>query len=483
MSNQNNNSNAGNNNVNVINKNVNTTQAAGGAKTTGAVKSTGVTKSTGGAKKGGSNVQNDVSNAVSFCKRNVRYIAAAGLFGVIVFFLVKSLATNADDEPKNDPPVAVSTETEAATTETEQQEDYAVDAYPQINELVSNYYTAYANGDMDALSALTENMSETEKSYISVFSEQVEQYENISCYTKRGLDDTSYIVSVSLEMRFKGIDTTAPGLDFFYARTREDGSMYFDQRYGQYNLTNEEQELEPDVKAWIDAFLQQDDFIALSNQVEANYTLALESDEKLKEMAKTTIPDIIKIWKADQVAAAQKAEEEAAKKAEEEKKAAEEEAAKKAEEEKKAAELASAVTVYAIDNVNVRAEGSESAEIIGKLEVGAQTTRLEEKDGWSRIDYSNGTQGYVKSDYLSTDSNDVPAAAPEGEKDANGLAEWSTVTLKETVNIRESMSTDSAKVATAYAGEKVTVVMSYAEGWTKVSYNDLVGYIKTDLLK
>ena len=189
--------------------------------------------------------------------------------------------------------------------------------------------------------------------------------------------------------------------------------------------------------------------------------------------------------KADQVATAQAAEEEAAKKAEEEKKAAEEEAAKKAEEEKKAQELASAVTVYAIDNVNVRAEGSESAEIIGKLEVGSQTTRLEEKDGWSRIDYSNGTQGYVKSDYLSTDQSAVPSSTSEGEgeKDSNGLAEWSTVTLKETVNIRESMSTDSAKVATAFSGEKVTVVMSYAEGWTKVSYNDLVGYIKTDLLK
>lgn len=483
MSNQENNSNAGNNNVNVINKNVNNAHASGGARTTGAA------KSAQGAKNGGSNVQNDVSNAVSFCRRNLRYIAAGGLFIAVVVFLLKSSAGsagNADAEPKNDPPVVA--ETEVTPTETEKEEDYAVDAYPQINELVSNYYTAYANGDMDALAALTENMSETEKSYISVFSEQVEKYENISCYTKKGLDDTSYIVSVSLEMKFKDIETTAPGLDFFYARTREDGSLYFDQRYGQFNLANEEQELEPDVKALIDSFLQQEDFIALSNQVETNYAQALESDEKLKEMAKTTLPDIIKIWKADQVAAAQAAEEEAAKKAEEEKKAAEEEAAKKAEEEKKAQELASAVTVYAIDNVNVRAEGSESAEIIGKLEVGSQTTRLEEKDGWSRIDYSNGTQGYVKSDYLSTDSSAVPSStsdgeASDGEKDANGLAEWSTVTLKETVNIRESMSSDSAKVATAFSGEKVTVVMSYAEGWTKVSYNDLVGYIRTDLLK
>lgn len=439
--------------------------------------------------KNGSNVHNDFSNAVSFCKKNVRYIAAAGLFIVVVVFLVKSSAGNAGTTPKI---VQASTEqtevpaTEAAT-EKEVSQDYAKDAYPQINELVSNYYTAYANGDLDALASLTENMSETEKSYITVLSDKIEQYENIACYTKPGLDDKSYIVSATLEMKFKDVEATAPGLDFFYVRTREDGSLYIDARYCQFNMHQKEQELEPDVEALIDQFLKQEDFIALSSQVTASYNQALESDGKLKEMAETIIPDMISIWQLDQVSAAKAAEEEAAKKAEEEKKAAEEEAARKAEEEKKAAEAAAAVTVFATDNVRVRAEASESAEIIGMLETGAQTTRLEDKDGWSRIDYSNGTQGYVKSDYLTTDQSAVPATdnagSSDGEKDANGLAEWSTVTLKETVNIRESMSTDSAKVATAFAGEKVTVVMSYAEGWTKVSYGDLVGYIKTDLLK
>ncbi len=469
MSNQNNNSNETKSNANV-NNNVS-------AKDT----------------KSGGNNQNDFSGALSFCAKNVRYIAAAGLFVAVVVFLVKSSAGNAGTAPKDDTPL-VATEAAPTETETEANKDYVKDAYPQINELVSNYYTAYANGDLDSLTALTENMSETEKSYITVFSEQVDQYENISCYTKAGLDNASYIVSISLEMKFKDIETTAPGLDFFYVRTREDGSLYIDQRYSQFNLANEEQELEPEIQTLIEEFKQQEDVIALQNQVETKYAEAIATDEKLKEMAKTTLPAAIKLWKADQVAAAQKAEEEAAKKAEEEKKKAEEEAAKKAEEEKKAAEQAAAVAVYATDNVNVRAEASESAEILGKLETGAQTTRLEDKDGWSRIDYNNGTQGYVKSEYLTTDKSAVPSqdTADAGDTSdnsgqessgGNSLAEWSTVVLKETVNIRESMSTDSAKVATAFAGEKVTVVMSYAEGWTKVTYGEKVGYIKTDLLK
>ncbi len=474
MSNQNQNSNE--NKTNVVNNNdvkkiVNT---GGGTNSQG---------------KSGSNVQNDLSSFAEFCRRNVRYLAAAGLFLVIVFLLVKGSAGSSGGTKDNKNNVAAaSTETPAKAPETEassETQDFAKDAYPQINELISNYYTAYANGDLDTLAALTQNMTETEKSYISVFSQQVAQYENISCYTKSGLDDTSYIVSVCLDMRFNDIETTAPGLEFFYVRTNPDGSLYIDQRYSQFNLTKHEVALEPEVEALIEDFKQQEDVIALQNQVQTKYTEAIAADESLRVMAETTVPDVIKVWASDQAEAAKAAEEAA--KAEEEaaKKAAEEEAAKKAEEEKKAAELAAAVTVFATSKVNVRAQASEEADIIGQLEAGSQTTRLEDKDGWSRIDYSNGTQGYVKSEYLSTDSNAVASndTAEAAPAEAGGLAEGSTVTLKESVSVRESMSTDSAKVATAYAGEKVIIVMSYAEGWTKVNYNDKIGFIRTDLLQ
>ena len=57
------------------------------------------------------------------------------------------------------------------------------------------------------------------------------------------------------------------------------------------------------------------------------------------------------------------------------------------------------------------------------------------------------------------------------------------ITLTETVNVRKSMSEDAEKVATAFAGEQVTVILSYAEGWTKVNYGDKTGFIKTELLR
>ena len=55
--------------------------------------------------------------------------------------------------------------------------------------------------------------------------------------------------------------------------------------------------------------------------------------------------------------------------------------------------------------------------------------------------------------------------------------------LSNTVNIRSSKSGTASEVAVAYAGEKVTVVMQYSEGWTKVTYKGKEGYVKTEYLK
>lgn len=419
------------------------------------------------------------AQAVTFCRKNVRYIAAAGLFIVLVTVLVRCSGDNgASADNKN-------LGNESAVTATEQTGDYAKDAYPEINQLVSNYYTAYANGDVQTLAALADPISEAEKSYISVFSQYVEGYENISCYTKKGLDDKSYIASVYLEVKFKDVNTTAPGLETFYVRTREDGTLYIDNVYGQFNSEMKEFEADAPISDLLETFSQQEDVVALQTDVQTKYEEALKSDENLKTIVETTVPDAITLWASEQAAAARQAEEQ--KKAEEEaaKKAAEEEAAKKAEEEKKAAELAAAVTVYATAKVNVRAEASETANVIGQLEEGAQTTRLEDKDGWSRIDYNNGTQGYVKSEYLATQTAEAGGKSQNEESEVaeSGLTEGTVITVQESINIREGMSQDSAKIATAFAGEKVTVIMSYAEGWTKVTYQDKTGYIKTELLQ
>ena len=107
-----------------------------------------------------------------------------------------------------------------------------------------------------------------------------------------------------------------------------------------------------------------------------------------------------------------------------------------------------------------------------------------EKFGVSRTavtetETTKNATGYIKSEYLS-------AAAPESTSEtaaAGSLAEGTVIELSNTTNIRSTMSETADKVGVAYSGEKVTVVMSYAEGWTKVTWKNKTGYIKTDLLK
>ena len=45
------------------------------------------------------------------------------------------------------------------------------------------------------------------------------------------------------------------------------------------------------------------------------------------------------------------------------------------------------------------------------------------------------------------------------------------------------MSETSDRVGLAYKGDVLTVVMSYAEGWTKVTWNGQTGFVKTEYLK
>ncbi len=64
-------------------------------------------------------------------------------------------------------------------------------------------------------------------------------------------------------------------------------------------------------------------------------------------------------------------------------------------------------TVYANDNVNVRASAATDGEIVGSLQPGESVTALDNpKDGWVRIQL-DGADGYVKEEYITQ-------TAPEG---------------------------------------------------------------------
>ena len=414
------------------------------------------------------------NEVLRFIREHIRYFAA----GALVVVLVIVLAMCAKPKGSDSDVVVNATESTQAT-----EEAYQVDANENINALITQYYTAYAAGDVTTLSSIATPISANEQSYIGLFSQYVDEYQNIKCYTKTGLDENSYLVSVSMEIKFTGVDTTAPGLDFFYVRTNDDGSLYIDNLYSQYNLANQENALDTSIQNLIGQFESESDVMALQSEVQTRYDEALAADENLTNMIQTTIPAAIKDWVSQMAAQAATEQTEAAEATEQP------ETEQPQETEQQEEIIQQTDTLATKDRVNVRAAADVESEKLGTLDQGTVVTRTAIAGDWSVIDY-NGTAGYVKNEFLTydlpdttADSNSDSSADNSDSTNAASIAEGTVIMLQNTTNIRSGMSEDSSKVGTAYAGEKVTVVMSYAEGWTKVKWNGETGYIKTSLLQ
>ena len=127
----------------------------------------------------------DKEKTQEFLHKNGRYLIMAGMLVVIligIVMLVNNKGTSSAD-PK-------------ARAEKVLKEDYQVDENEAVTKLMKNYYKYYAEGNVDKMKEIATPISKLEQSYIKMFSERVEKYKNIKCYTKEGLDKDSYIVSV-----------------------------------------------------------------------------------------------------------------------------------------------------------------------------------------------------------------------------------------------------------------------------------------------
>ena len=159
--------------------------------------------------------------------------------------------------------------------------DYAVDKDAAMTELLNSYYTAYASDDLETLEQVARPISNNEKSYIGVLSQYYESIQNIKYYSKAGLTEGSYFVSVYNEIKFYGVDTLAPTLDFFYVETDDEGKLYINNLYSIFNLSFAENTMDSDVYAVVQKYMQQEDFASLQQDVQAKYNEALTADANL----------------------------------------------------------------------------------------------------------------------------------------------------------------------------------------------------------
>jgi hypothetical protein len=221
-----------------------------------------------------------------------RYIWA-GVLLVLLFVLLYQCT--GPEKARNAETVSSTEETQTADFVLD--DAFEQDAHEEINTLITNYYTAYAAGNTDELETYAYPITDNEKSYIGLCSKYQEAYQNISCYTKAGLNDGSYFVSVCYDLKFYDVDTTAPGLDFFYVETDANGALYINNLYSGYNRERVEEDMDPDVYAAYVQYRQQDDLQVIREEVQQKYQDALSADVNLVNMLSTVFPEAVDNWK------------------------------------------------------------------------------------------------------------------------------------------------------------------------------------------
>lgn len=122
------------------------------------------------------------------------------------------------------------------------------DAIPEINELITQYFVAKINCDVDKIKELLSDSSNAiAADMLQKETEHIEDFRNIKVYTKPGMLDGSYIAYVYHEVKFTSIKTLAPGLSKFYIVIDENNqfkifSGELEDEILQYNIERNDDE-------------------------------------------------------------------------------------------------------------------------------------------------------------------------------------------------------------------------------------------------
>ncbi len=345
--------------------------------------------------------------AVRFLKRRRKLVlmGGAGVLAAISLILVvwaimKGVVGNQD--------VQMETVEDVQGEPFEVVEALEVNAYPEVNDLIERYFAALQEGDEETLTQLRDNTENKELLRMQENSSRIESYDNITCYTKSGMEEGSYVVFAYYEVKFQGIDTTLPGITPLYVRRNEEGTYYLHDLYQ-----------DDEAASFANEVAAQDDVVELYAQVSDEYQSRLEQDEELAEYVNGYMDSMM--------AAVGEALEEQTQSAQE----------------------------------SAEAEESASSETSEEGQTSEESGQTEES--------GQADEGSGSSSQQASSSAQVPNS---GE-----------YTLTATVNIRKGASDTSDRLAVAYPGETVEILMKQADGWTRVSYQGQTGYVRSDVLQ
>ena len=95
---------------------------------------------------------------------------------------------------------------------------------PEINSLITEYFTAKKSVDMDAFESIVSDVNQIDKSKFTAMAAYVEDYQNINCYVIENAEGNGYRVYAKYDMKMKNIETPAPCLSAFYVTSTSDNN-------------------------------------------------------------------------------------------------------------------------------------------------------------------------------------------------------------------------------------------------------------------
>ncbi len=384
--------------------------------------------------------------AHSLITATVLFTIVVGLVAVVVFSVTgKSEGTTADTNN------GTSEVTSMEGSEENDIQDLTLqcDAYPEVNEVMEAYHKALAENDEEVIKKYLLYVNENELVNIAVKSEYVESYNNIHCYTQEGFEEGSYYVYVSYDLKLTDFDVMIPGLIGLYYCPNEEGEYHIyrkadmsenvlDNYYAAY-MKQEVQDLynkvdlayneildsNPDIKTYMAGFEEMVTeemvkLIAIREASEAMEESASASETESELESTTTEAPATEIVMATTTVNVRSSDSETADKLGKVSAGTTltrleslvngwskvlyegQEGYIKSEflevVSTEGGDGASYVTV--LENVNIRASASETAERIALAYEGTRLELIEHmSNGWTKVNY-NGEVAYVKSEYV-----------------------------------------------------------------------------------
>ena len=223
--------------------------------------------------------------------------------------------------------------------------------------LVKKYYKAVVDQDIVTLEEIVDNWNESVKTNF-LQSDVIEDYRNISTYSKQGPVPNSYVIYAYFDGKISGIETLVPSLTLLYAVTGQGGGLLISDRNASSEITD-----------YIASITSDRDVQALIADVNEQCEKAKAADPALKDYMEKQSPQ--NTYESEEAVTEEPQSEAAAGKR------------------------------RATADVNIRQEPGGA--VLGVLPTGTEVEVLEEKEGWCRISYNAGTytvDGFVSGDFL-----------------------------------------------------------------------------------